>query len=450
MQDGQVNMASGGTQSASGREEIGRELHAMAARLFGICRSMTGDGVRETLSLLREWAPFETVEVETGTQVFDWVVPPEWGVRDAFVKDESGKRVIDFRHSNLHLVNGSVPVRTSLTWSELKRHLQTLPEQPDRIPYRTAFFREKWGFCLTQNQFDELEAQGERTYDVLVDTTIEDGSLTYGECVLPGESAQEVLFSAHICHPSLANDNLSGLCIAALLARRLHAMPKRRLTYRFLLAPATIGALTWLAQNLEELDRIRHGLVLSLLGDAGPLTYKRSRRTNAPVDRAVAHVLATSGKPFEVRDFVPWGYDERQFCSPGIDLPMGCLTRTPAGEFKEYHTSGDDLDFIKADALTDSFRTCLEIIDVLENDIVFRNLRPMGEPRLGQHGLYESMPEDADVQEFQHAVQWVLNLSDGRHSLLGVAERSGMRFASLCQAAFRLEACDLIARVGSE
>lgn len=445
-----MSTASGATESVSEREEIGRELHAMAARLFGICRSMTGDGVRETLSLLRAWAPFETVEVETGTQAFDWTVPPEWNVRDAFVKDEQGKRVIDFRHSNLHLVNGSVPMQTSLTWSELKPHLRTLPEQPDRIPYRTAFFKEDWGFCLTQSQFDALEALGERTYDVFIDTTVENGSLTYGECVLPGDIAEDVLISAHICHPSLANDNLSGLCITALLARHLHAMPKRRLTYRFLMAPATIGALTWLARNHEGLDRVRHGLVLTLLGDAGPLTYKRSRGATAPIDRAAAHVLATSGKPFEVRDFVPWGYDERQFCSPGIGLPMGCLMRTPPGEFEEYHTSGDNLDFIKADALADSFHTCLEIIEVLENDIVFRSLHPMGEPRLGRHGLYESLPEDADVQDFQHAVQWVLNLSDGHHSLLDIAERSGMRFASLRQAAFRLKACELTARVESD
>lgn len=425
-------------------ETVGRELHAMAVRLFPICRSITGDGVRETLKILRETVPLEICEVPTGTKVFDWVVPREWNVRDAYVKNEHGQRIIDFCQSNLHLVNGSLPVRQSLSWSELKQHLHTLPSQPDRIPYLTCFFKDEWGFCLTQNQFDELEAAGDQTYEVVIDTTIKDGSLTYGEYCLPGELPDEILFSAHVCHPSLANDNLSGNCIAALLAKQLLQLPRRRFSYRFLFAPATIGAITWLAQNHGELDRIKHGLVLSLLGDPGHSTYKRSRLGDAKIDQVVEHVLTTSGDPFEVRDFVPYGYDERQFCSPGINLAMGCFMRTPNGEFAEYHTSGDDLQFIKQDALEDSFEKCLRVVEIFENDNSFVNLHPFGEPRLGHHGLYKSLPADTNREQFQQAVQWVLNFSDGEHSLFDIAVRSRMDFSLIHNAARQLAGCGLI------
>lgn len=418
----------------------------MAARLFPICRGTTGDGVRETLSIMQETMPLRIHEVPSGTQVFDWTVPQEWNVRDAYVKNRDGSRVIDFGKSNLHLVNGSRPVRCSLPWSALKDKLHTLPAQPDRVPFLTCGMKDDWGFCLSQNAFDALEAAGEQTYDVHVDTTVSDGALTYGELYLPGRRDEEILLSAHVCHPSLANDNLSGLAIAAFLAMRLMQIPGRRFSYRFLFAPATIGAITWLAQNQGDLHRIKHGLVLALLGDSGRSTYKRSRSGRATIDRVVEHVLATSGTPFEIRDFEPFGYDERQFCSPGINLPMGCLMRTPNGEFDEYHTSGDDLDFIKPAFLADSYAKCLRILEILETDDVFINQYPFCEPRLSRHGLYESLPADVGRRQFQQAVQWVLNLSDGDHSLLDIAARAGMNFAVVRDAAMRLSACGLIAK----
>ncbi len=427
-------------------EVIGEELHALAARMFPICRSISGDGVRETLEILRDLVPVESCEVPTGTEVFDWVVPQEWNIRDAYVKDHRGNRVIDFGQSNLHVVNCSRPVHMTMSWSELTPKLHTLPDQPDLVPYVSCFYKDDWGFCLSQNRFDELAAAGDQYYEVVIDSTLSDGSLTYGELVLPGDTGDEVLFSAHICHPALANDNLSGIAVAAMLARSLMTRPQRRYTYRFLFAPATIGAITWLAQNRDRLANIKHGLVLSLLGDKGRFTYKRSRSGRNPVDRAVEHVLATSCDGFEVRDFVPFGYDERQFCSPGIDLAMGCLMRTPNGEFAEYHTSGDNLDFIQPASLARSFETCVRIVDVLENDATCINRFPFGEPRLSKYGLYDSLPADEGRRALQQAVQWVLNLSDGRHSLLDIAIRSGTDFTTIHRAARRLEECGVLSR----
>ncbi len=427
-------------------ETAGRQLHAMATRLFPICRSMSGNGVRETLEILRQTIPVEICEVPTGTKVFDWVVPREWNVVDAYVKNSDGQRVIDFRQSNLHLVNGSQPIRQNLTWNRLKKKLHTIPSQPDKIPYITCFHKQDWGFCLSQNRYDELEAIGEQSYEVVIDTSIKDGSLTYGEFYLPGQSSEEILFSAHVCHPSLANDNLSGICIAVLLAKRLMELPRRRYSYRFLFAPATIGAITWLAQNHGKLDNIKHGLILSLLGDPGQSTYKRSRSGNAKIDQVVEHVLNTSSEPFEIREFTPYGYDERQFCSPGINLAMGCLMRTPDGEFAQYHTSGDDLEFMKPEYLANSFKKCCQIVEIFENDASFINLYPLGEPRLDKHGLYKSLPADTDMKKLQQAIQWVLNFSDGTNSLFDVAVRSQMDFSVIHNAASELAKCGLIAR----
>ena len=427
-------------------EKVGRELHHLATRMFPLCRSLSGSGVRETLAILQEQIPLTIVEVPTGTQVFDWVIPAEWNMRDAWIADEQGERVVDFNQSNLHIVNGSVPVRRSMTWSELMPHLHTLPAHPDWIPYRTCFYKNDWGFCLSHHQFKQLQSRGERTYEVVIDADLTCGSLTYGEYYLPGHSNQEVLFSAHCCHPSLANDNLSGLCVSVYLASLLKSLPQRRFSYRFLFAPATLGAIAWLSENRDVLDRIQHGLVLALLGDPGHFTYKRSRSGEAFIDRYVEHVLQHADAKAVIRDFVPFGYDERQFASPGINLPMGCLMRTPNGEYPEYHTSADNLDFIRAENLADSLERCLQVVTIIEKDETFINVRPFGEPRLGQHGLYESLPDDEDRLLLQQAIQWVLNLSDARHSLFDIAIRSGLEFSIVQHASELLVNCDLLTR----
>jgi len=409
-------------------------MHSFAAELYPICRSITGNGLRETLRRIGERIPLQLHEVASGTKVFDWTVPREWNIRDAYVSNSRGHRVIDFRNCNLHVVNYSIPVRAKLSLRELKEHLHTLPDHRDWIPYRTSYYRDAWGFCLSQRQLDSLP---EDEYEVVIDSTLEDGHLTYGECVLPGETSQEILISAHSCHPSLCNDNLSGIAVATFLAQALTSKP-RRYTYRFLFIPGTIGSITWLSRNEEAIARIKHGLVLACVGDRGVFSYKKSRRGNAEIDRAVLHLLNHSGKPYNVRDFSPYGYDERQFCSPAFNLPVGCLNRTQHGKFSEYHTSADNLDFIEPSALEDTFTHCLEIFDVLEHNRKYRNLNPKCEPQLGKRGLYREMGGHADSEIRELAMLWVLNLSDGENSLLDIAERSGLEFAAIFQAASNL------------
>jgi aminopeptidase-like protein len=419
-------------------EGSGAEMHALIGDLFPICRSITGDGFRESLRRMSEVVPIALTEVRTGTRVLDWTVPKEWNVRDAWIADATGRRVVDFQASNLHVVSYSVPVRARMSLATLRSRLHTLPSQPDLIPYRTTYYAEDWGFCLAQSVLDQLP-EGE--YDVCIDSTLAEGSLTYGEYVLPGSTTDEILISVHSCHPSLANDNLSGMAVATLLARTL-SRETRRHTIRFLFIPGTIGSITWLAMHDAQVDRIRHGLVLSCLGDSGHSTYKRSRRGNALVDRAATHVLKQAGE-HAVLDFVPYGYDERQYCSPGFDLPVGCLTRTPNGRFPEYHTSADNLGFVTQEALEDSLAKALAIIEIIEHDAIYLNLNPKGEPQLGRRGLYRNTGGTTPAG-FEMALLWVLNFSDGRHSLLDIAERAALPFTTIRGAADALRGAGLL------
>lgn len=412
----------------------GQDILRLMTELFPICRSITGQGFRETLGILKRRIPLEVREVPSGTKVFDWTVPKEWNIRDAYVRDARGRKVIDFGRSNLHVVSYSVPIRKTMPLAELRGHLHTLPDHPEWIPYRTSYYRQDWGFCLSHR---DLLGLAEGDYEVVIDSTLEDGSLTYGELLVEGRTKDEILISAHACHPSLANDNLSGVGLATVLAGILAGAP-RELSYRFLFIPGTIGAITWLALNEERARKIRSGLVLTGLGDAGSLTYKRSRRGRAAVDRAAAHVLGRTSPPGRVLDFSPYGYDERQYCSPGFDLPVGRISRTPFGEYPEYHTSGDDLDLVSAASLADSLAAVLEILDILEQDGTFVNLNPKCEPQLGKRGLYAA-PGAGEM-----ALLWVLNLSDGGHSLLDIAEKSGLGFESIRKAADQLVGAKLL------
>lgn len=425
--------------------EIGREIHRLAAELYPICRSITGDGIRRTLAMIQERIPLQTTEVPTGTQVFDWVVPKEWNVRDAYIKGPNGKRVVDFRQHNLHILNYSMPVHATMSLDELKPHLFTLPESPDWIPYRTSYYKENWGFCISYNQMLALE---DGSYEVSIDSTLEAGRMVYGEYYVPGRSKDEVLISCHACHPSLANDNLSGLTVATFLAQFLTGQDLRY-SYRFLFLPGTIGAIAWLAQNREGANRIRHGLVLTCIGDAGGFHYKKSRLGNAEIDRAAAHVLLHSGETSEVLEFSPDGYDERQYCSPGFNLPVGCLMRSVWGKFPEYHTSADNLDFIRPEQLARSLRVCAAILDVLEDNRRYLNLNPFCEPQLGRRNLYQSVGGHAPGMEIS-ARLWVLNLSDGEHSLLDIAERSSLPFSAISDAAELLKQDKLLATVPEE
>jgi aminopeptidase-like protein len=422
---------------------VGEDMYALAERLYPICRSLTGEGVRQTLGILSERIPLTVREVPTGTEVLDWTVPREWNVRDAWIDGPDGRRVVDFQDSNLHLMGYSAPLRRRMQLAELREHLHSLPDHPEWIPYRTSYWQETWGFCV---QHSLLESLPEGDYDVVVDTTLEDGSLTYGELLLPGRSEEEVLFSTHVCHPSLANDNLSGIAVATRLAEVL-AGRSRRYSYRFLFVPGTVGPISWLARNEEDVHRIRAGLVLTLLGRPGGFVYKRSRRGQAEIDAVAAHVLGESG---ELRDFDPYGYDERQYCSPGFDLPVGRLTRTPHGEFPEYHTSADDLASIDSESLAGAVDTVLAMVDVLEGNQAYVNQNPKGEPQLGKRGLYASLGGGSDKRRRELALLWVLNLSDGEHSLLDVAERSDLLFREVRAAADALLEHELLAESSSE
>ena len=422
-------------------ESSGRDMVALIRDLFPICRSITGDGLRQSLAKLGKLLPLTTYEVMTGTEVFDWTVPKEWNIRDAYIKDGAGRRVVDFQRNNLHVVNYSAPVSAKMSLSELRPHLHSLPEHPDWIPYRTTYYAESWGFCLSQRQ---LESLSDGNYEVAIDSTLEHGSLTYGECLLPGQIDEEFLISVHICHPSLCNDNLSGVAVATALAQVLASAP-HRYTYRFLFVPGTIGPIAWLSHNRDTAQRVKHGLVLACVGDRGGINYKRSRRLNADIDRAVEHVLRTKGESFAVRDFSPYGYDERQYCSPGFNLPVGSFRRTPHGEYPEYHTSADNLEFVSASHLADSLATLLEVIDLIESDLRLINLSPMGEPQLGRRGLISSLGGNSAKSDHL-ALLWVLNLADGAHRVLDIAEQSGLSFGQLRRAIDSLSACGLLGR----
>lgn len=419
----------------------GVDLHRFIAKLYPICRSITGEGLRETLRIVQGRIPLRIHEVPTGAKVFDWTIPKEWNVRDAWVKNARGERVVDFRQSSLHVLNYSQPVRGRLPLSELKNHFFTLPGKPDWIPYRTSYYKESWGFCLSENHLSRLD-EGE--YEFCIDSSLTDGSLSYGECFLPGRRTDEVLLSCHACHPALCNDNLSGIALVTSLAEIL-AATEHEFSYRILFLPGTIGSIAWLARNEEAASRIRHGIVAACVGDAGGFHYKRSRRGNAVIDRAVSHVLRHAGKSFEIRDFSPYGYDERQYCSPGFNLPVGCLSRTPHGRFPEYHTSADNLEFVRPEALAESLAAYLAVIRILEQDRRYVSLNPKCEPQLGKRGLYRTLGGLPDAGRMELAMLWVLNLSDGKHSLLDIAERSELSFSLIEQATVALRDAQLLA-----
>jgi aminopeptidase-like protein len=419
---------------------LGQAMWDLVRELYPICRSITGNGVRETLRKIGSLIPLAVHEVPTGTPVFDWTIPNEWNIKDAFIRNSKGGRIVDFRNSNLHVLNYSLPIRKTLPLAELLPHLYSLPQHPDWIPYRTSYYEENWGFCLSHHQLLTIT---DAEYEVCIDSTLEPGHLIYGEYWIEGRTPDEVLLSTHACHPSLCNDNLSGIALATYLARHLTGR-RLRYSYRFLFIPGTIGSIAWLSRNEEKTSRIKHGLVIACVGDPGKLTYKKSRRGNAEIDRAVIHVLNHSGKEYEIIDFSPYGYDERQYCSPGFDLPVGSLTRTPHGRYPEYHTSADNLGLVKPDCLADSLSKYLSVISVLEDNGTYLNKNPKCEPQLGKRGLYRALGGDADAGKNEMAMLWVLNLSDGSNTLLDIAERSSLPFERIRHVARELEKHNLL------
>lgn len=419
---------------------VGRSMYELAERLAPICRSITGNGVRKTLNIVGERIPLKITEVPSGTQVLDWTVPDEWNIRDAYLLNGKGEKVIDFKRCPLHVLGYSVPMAGRFTLEELRPHLFTDPAHPDWIPFRYSYYTKNWGLCLSHNDYKRFE-DGE--YEVVIDSSLEKGSLTYGECLVPGDTDEEVLISVHTCHPWMCNDNLSGIAVATALAERL-SLRRNRLSYRFIFIPTTIGSITWLSRNQHRLDKVKHGLVLTCVGDKGQFHYKRTRRGNSAIDDAMIYTLRQMGEPHTLLDFIPFGFDERQYSSPGFNLPVGCLMRTPNGKYPEYHSSADNLELINADKLAGSLALCERAFEVLEGNVRYMNTSPHGEPQLGKRGIYRtiggSIPEESLV-----TMLWVLNYSDGHNSLLDIAERSSIGFREVKQAADLLYEHDLLA-----
>ena len=421
-------------------ETAGADMMSFIGELYPVCRSITGDGVRHTLARIKREVPLSLSEIPTGTRVFDWTVPKEWNIRGGYLDGPDGERIVDFEDHNLHVLNYSVPVDKQVSRDELDPHLFSLPDQPELIPYRTSYYEENWGFCLPHQRRKIL---GPGSYHAVIDSELTDGSLTLGEVLIPGQLEEEVLVWSHVCHPSIANDNLSGLAVTTAWAKHLTSSGTPRYSYRFVWGPGTIGSIAWLAQNQERIPNIRHGIVAVLLGRPGEFHLKLSRSGDAAIDRLVKRVLADTDSGLKVRDFDPYGYDERQFCSPGINLPMCRLSRVPHGEYPEYHTSGDNTNLLTEEALVEALEVCISISDALNTDQIWINNAPNGEPQLGKRGLFRATggtnPEDRE-----HALLWILNQSDGKRSLLDIAERSGLGLALLRQVVKELEAAGLL------
>jgi len=421
-------------------KSVGSEMYCLMENLYPICRSITGNGVRQTLTEIKKHIDLQIHEIPTNTQVFDWTIPKEWNITDAYIADSKGNRVVDFKKSNLHIVSYSIPIRQKMSLAELKKHLHSIPDLPNAIPYLTSYYKEDWGFCISHNNFLNLK---DEEYEVVIDSTLTDGSLTYGEFFVPGFTSDEILVSCYVCHPSMCNDNLSGVVLTTMLAKELSKI-KTNYSLRFLFVPETIGVIAWLAINEKNISKIKHGLVATCLGDPGSSTYKRTKQGKSEIDRTAEYVLKNTKSDYQILDFFPTGSDERQFCSPGINLNVGSLMRTPYGKFTEYHTSDDNLDFVQPEFLEDSYSKYLQTIFILENNKKYLNLSPKCEPHLGKRNLYRPIGGQKVSKESELAIFWMLNFSDGLHDILDISEKSGLKFEILLDAAEKLKKNNLL------
>jgi aminopeptidase-like protein len=407
------------SEKSQSNGHMGQAIYDLAKALFPICRSITGDGVRLTLGRIKELIDLSIVEVPSGTKVFDWEVPREWNVRDAYVADSSGRRIIDFRENNLHLMSYSVPVRKSMTLQELQPHLYSLPAQPSAIPYVTSYYQENWGFCLAHSQRMELK---DDLYQVVIDSELKPGHLSYGELVIPGRRSDEIMVSTYICHPSMGNNELSGPVLGTYLAKWVMNEP-RNYTYRFVFVPETIGSLTYISRNAAALDNVRAGFVLTCVGDTGGPSFLPSRYGNTLADRVALQVLERDHSGFKKYSFLERGSDERQYCSPGVDLPFVSIMQSKYGTYPQYHTSLDNLDFISPEGLQISYDVHVSCFEVLERKNQYR-AKYKGEPQLGKRGLYNQVSTLEKNQTLTSALTLLdfLAYADGTNDLSDISK----------------------------
>lgn len=446
------------------------ETESLFEDLFPICRSITGNGVRETLAKLQTVAPFEVKEIPSGTVCYDWVVPDEWNINAGFIEDSKGRRIIDFDENNLHVVNYSIPVDEQVSFQQLEPHLHYLPELPQAIPYRTSYYNREWGFCLTYEQFQRLDR--DETYHVFIDSTLNTGSLTYGETIIHGTSDQEFLISTYCCHPSLANDNLSGQILWALLLRELQTRPTKN-SYRFIIVPETIGAIAYLSQNEDSMKQIKGGFIPTTVAGPGQFGYKQTFLGNHLIDRVVRQTFRELNVPYIEYPFDINGSDEAHYSAPFFRIPIGTISKDKYYEYDFYHTSLDNLDFVSPAYLVESLKLYVLAIEKLEMNSCYESLNPYSEPMLGKRGLYPkvggSIKQPATDFERNHlereyristediiygneldTIRWLMFYSDGTNSLLDISEKTDLPMRQLSEVAMKLDAEGLLRPVSND
>lgn len=406
------------------------EMYKLLERLFPICRSITGNGVRKTLKILGEHVPLNISEYPSRKKCFDWVIPDEWNISSAWIRDEKNRKIIDFAENNLHVLGYSEPISMTLSLSELKKHLYTDPSRPDVIPYRTSYYERRWGFCMSQKQLESLK---EGKYKVQINSVLKPGKLTLAEAFLPGKSRKEIFFSCYLCHPSLANDSLSGVVLTAKLYEYLKNRGNNHYSYRFIFVPETIGAIVYLHRNRNTVkSRTYCGMVITCVGDPGEYNYKKTRQGNHPLDRIAENVLKHNVNKYKSHDFFLPGSDERQYSSPGFNLPVGSLMRSFYG-LPSYHSSADNLQNVTSGALEETFGIYSKIIEGIEADFRYENQNPYCEPFLSKYGLYETVGAKMDSNKYIKKTLSILNFSDGNHSLIDIAEKTGFCITDLLE-----------------
>jgi aminopeptidase-like protein len=421
----------------------GVEMHDFIRRLFPICRSLTGDGVRETLRIIKEHIPITMHEVPSGTVVFDWKIPKEWNIKDAYIEDENGQKIVDFKKNNLHVIGYSTPINKTITLAELQEHLHSLPDRPDAIPYVFSFYKEQWGFCMTHHE--RLKLKG-KSYKIVIDSEFKEGFLTYAELIIPGESEKEIFISTYVCHPSMANNELSGPAVATFLAKSVLSKP-RRYTYRFIFIPETIGAITYLTRNLEKMKKnVIAGFNLTCVGDNGSYSYIPTRNGDTYTDKVMLNVLSSMHPDFIKYSFLDRGSDERQYNAPGIDLPVCCFSRSKFGKFPQYHTSLDNLDFVTAEGLASSLNVLDACVRLLEENKIYQTLC-LGEAQLGKRGLYPTISSEKSTYKKAREIIDFMMYADGRNDLIDISNKINVPVFELYPVIEKLIMADLLKAV---